>query len=173
MKPDEAKKDGADAGGLTGTWKLAPVHPAAHGHAFESTLTLKQAGKTLSGRLASEMGEGELSGTVEDAAVQFAIVAQFQGQKFEFKFKGSVAGDRLTGTLETPFGQPIEVEATRAPHGACRRRRDESAHGSLALSPRASRGPVGGGAPGDFETEAARKPALHGAGRSSSGTRRR
>jgi len=117
-KPEDVKKDGADAGGLTGTWKLAPVHPAAHGHGFESTLTLKQAGKTLSGRLASEMGEGELSGTVEDAAVQFAIVAQFQGQKFEFKFKGSVAGDRLTGTLETPFGQPIEVEAKRAPHGA-------------------------------------------------------
>jgi hypothetical protein len=86
---------------------------------FESTLTLKQEGTKLSGQLKSEMGEGELSGSADDTAVRFTIVAQFQGQRFEFKFEGKADGaDRLTGTLETPFGKPLEVEAKRAPRGA-------------------------------------------------------
>jgi len=122
-KPEE-KKEGnkeaaADAAGLTGTWSLEPVQPGAHTRGFESTLTLKQEGTKLSGRLASEMGEGELSGSADDTAVRFTIVAQFQGQRFEFKFDGKAeSADRLTGTLETPFGKPIEVEAKRAPRGA-------------------------------------------------------
>jgi len=123
-KPEEKKegnKEGAaaDAAGLTGTWSLKPLQPGAHTRGFESTLTLKQEGTKLSGRLASEMGEGELSGSADDTAVRFTIVAQFQGQRFEFKFEGKAEGaDRLTGTLETPFGKPIEVEAKRAPRGA-------------------------------------------------------
>ena len=122
-KPEE-KKEGnkeaaADAAGLTGTWSLKPLQPGAHTRGFESTLTLKQEGTKLSGRLASEMGEGELSGSADDTAVRFTIVAQFQGQRFEFKFDGKAeSADRLTGTLETPFGKPIEVEAKRAPRGA-------------------------------------------------------
>ena len=131
-KPDEKPKDGskegkdekkegaaADAAGLTGTWSLEPLQPGAHTSGFESTLTLKQEGTKLSGRLKSEMGEGELSGSADDAAIRFTIVAQFQGQSFEFKFEGKAASaDRITGTLATPFGKPIEVEAKRAPRGA-------------------------------------------------------
>jgi len=95
------------------------LQPGAHTSGFESKLTLKQEGTKLSGRLESEMGEGELSGSADDAAVRFTIVAQFQGQRFEFKFVGKADGaDRLTGTLETPFGKPLEVEAKRAPKGA-------------------------------------------------------
>jgi len=122
-KPEEKPKEGAAAAaaGLTGTWSLQPLQPGAHTSSFESKLTLKQEGTKLSGRLESEMGEGELSGSADDAAVRFTIVAQFQGQRFEFKFVGKADGaDRLTGTLETPFGKPLEVEAKRAPKGARR-----------------------------------------------------
>jgi hypothetical protein len=121
-KPPDAKKEEkkeADAAGLTGDWSLQPLQPGEHTHGFVSTLTLKQEGTKLSGQLKSEMGEGELSGSADDAVVRFTIVAQFQGQRFEFKFDGKADGaDRLTGTLETPFGKPLEVEAKRAPKGA-------------------------------------------------------
>jgi len=116
-KPEEKPKEGAAAAaaGLTGTWSLQPLQPGAHTSGFESKLTLKQEGTKLSGRLESEMGEGELSGSADDAAVRFTIVAQFQGQRFEFKFVGKADGaDRLTGTLETPFGKPLASPRPRA-----------------------------------------------------------
>jgi hypothetical protein len=103
---------------LTGSWEL---RNRGTSHGFTSTLTLKQEGTKLAGKLASEMGEAEItSGSLEGAAFKIVVTANPQNQKFEFVLTGTADADLMTGTLETPFGDPIDVVARRAPKGGLR-----------------------------------------------------
>lgn len=103
---------------LTGSWELKN---RGESRGFTSTLTLKQEGTKLTGKLASEMGEAEItSGSLEGATFKIVVTANLQNQKFEFVLSGTADADLMTGTLETPFGDPIDVVARRAPKGGLR-----------------------------------------------------
>jgi hypothetical protein len=120
-KPGEAAPDAkGDAAkiDLTGSWKLTSSNKE---HAFTSTLTLKQDGAKLTGKLVSEMGEAEItSGSLDGASFKLVIAANLQNQKFEFVLKGTASADLMTGTMETPFGEPVDIEAHRTPKGGAR-----------------------------------------------------
>ncbi len=112
----DAKKDapgeGAAALDLTGTWALTSKGPGG----YKATLTLKQEGGKLSGKLESEMGSADVSsGTLDGSQFTITVSMQFQNQKFEFTLKGSATKDALEGTLDTPFGEPSDFTATRGP----------------------------------------------------------
>jgi hypothetical protein len=127
VKPGDGEKGAAGAEGkagdaakfdLSGSWELKN---SGKGHAFTSTLTLKQDGTKLTGKLVSEMGEAEISsGSLDGATIKIVVAANFQNQKFEFVLKGTANAELITGTMETPFGEPVDIEARRTPKGGVR-----------------------------------------------------
>jgi imidazolonepropionase-like amidohydrolase len=138
-KPKDEKKDGAGRGGrgrrggddappagpggtptldLTGTWELRGEGAGG----FKSTLTLKQEGSALTGKLESEMGAADVSsGKLDGDQFTVAITAEFQGRKFDFELTGSATKDELKGKFATPFGEPTAFTATRKPDGSAPR----------------------------------------------------
>jgi hypothetical protein len=100
---------------LTGSWEL--VGSGAGG--FRSTLTLKQDGLSLTGKLESEMGAAEVSkGSLDGDRFRLTVTASFQGRSFEFTLEGTATADSLSGTFATPFGEPTSFTATRKPEAA-------------------------------------------------------
>ena len=103
---------------LTGTWELKN---RGTGQGFTSTLTLKQEGTKLTGKLVSEMGEAEISsGSLDGAGWKIVVTADFHHQKFDFVLTGTADAELMTGTMTTPFGDPVDVVARRAPKGSQR-----------------------------------------------------
>jgi amidohydrolase family protein len=103
---------------LTGTWELKN---RGAGQGFTAKLTLKQEGSKLSGRLVSEMGEAEISsGSLDGAGWKIVVTADFHHQQFDFVLSGTADAELMTGTMTTPFGDPVDVVARRAPKGAQR-----------------------------------------------------
>jgi len=79
------------------------------------------------------------------------ITAEFHQQKFEFVLKGTASQELMTGTMDTPFGQPVDIEARRSPAARDARRRsgDERFRTRHLRDPRRPCGD--GGAAGDFD----------------------
>ena len=97
---------------LTGSWEL--VGSGAGG--FKSTLTLKQDGLALTGKLESEMGAADVSkGALDGEKFRLTVTASFQGRSFEFTLEGTATTEALSGTFATPFGEPTTFTATRKP----------------------------------------------------------
>ncbi len=112
---ESPKSEPPDAAGLdlTGTWSLE-----GGGRGFKSTLTLKQDGTQLSGKLESEMGVADITaGSLEGDQFKLTISATFQNQKFTFTLSGKATKEELTGKFETPFGEPSDFTAKRGPGG--------------------------------------------------------
>jgi len=100
---------------LTGSWEL--VGSGAGG--FKSTLTLRQEGGALGGKLESEMGAAEVTkGTLDGDKFRLTVTASFQGRTFEFTLEGTATATALSGTFATPFGEPTAFTATRKPEAA-------------------------------------------------------
>src|SRR5262249_3702781 len=100
--PPQEGKPGAPKLDLTRSWNLKS-HGSGSG--FTSTLTLKQEGTKLTGKLVSETGEAEISsGSLDGAHLKIVVSATFQNQKFDFVLTGTADADLVTGTMEIPFG---------------------------------------------------------------------
>ena len=80
------------------------------------TLTLKAAGDKLSGSIdAGRGGATEISdGTIMGSTVAFKVVREFNGNKVEQTYKGTLAGDDLKLTMEGGRGGPQEIAFKRA-----------------------------------------------------------
>jgi hypothetical protein len=68
--------------------------------ANESTATFQQNAGALSGKIASERGEAELTGTIDNAAIAFSISINMQGQSLKIDYTGQVTGDTMSGTVK-------------------------------------------------------------------------
>jgi hypothetical protein len=95
------------------------------GEPRKSTLKLKVEGTKLLGSITTPGRQGgdpvvtEISeGKVNGAEISFAVVREFNGNKFTMKYKGKVEGDAIKGTIESERDGNVRTrdwEAKRAP----------------------------------------------------------
>jgi CubicO group peptidase (beta-lactamase class C family) len=95
----------------TGKWNLTAN---AGGQTIPITLELKQDGTTLNGSLSSPMGGGAVK-NAQVAGNLFTGTASvdFQGQQMEIALKGTINGDKMTGTISGPGLPPISFTALK------------------------------------------------------------
>ena len=99
----------AEAESVAGTWELSIDF---QGQKLPVTLVLEQDGETISGKMESMLGEGEIQeGTVNGNKINVIAGSEFQGQKLELNLKGTVVGDEMTGTISTSM-VPVPMEFT-------------------------------------------------------------
>jgi hypothetical protein len=87
------------------------------GNTQTQTLTLKAAGDKLTGNMEGGRGGAvEISdGTIMGSAVAFKVVREFNGNKFEQTYKGTLAGDELKLSMDNGRGRgPQDVTFKRA-----------------------------------------------------------
>jgi type 1 fimbria pilin len=97
-----AQAAGPDPSGL---WKWT-ISPAGAGQTFDISAKLSYADGKLTGTYQSRMGEAPITdASFKDGAIAFSVVRERDGNSFTVKYKGTLAGDSITGTVELPgFG---------------------------------------------------------------------
>lgn len=108
----------AYAADIAGTWKWS--FPGRDGQPREVTLKLELKDGQLTGSMSGFRGETPISdASFKDGQVAFSIVREFNGNKFETKYQGTLDGDTIKGTSEGTGrdGQVMKRDwtATRAP----------------------------------------------------------
>lgn len=82
------------AADINGKWKAQYQSP--DGQQRESTFTFQVSGETLTGTVASTLGEVKIEeGKVAGDTVTFAVTRNFNGQDVRIKYNGKVAGDEI------------------------------------------------------------------------------
>ena len=105
-QPGAGENDNTKALFALGSWTLVAV---GEGPDLESKLIIKSDGSALQATLDSRLGKSQAR-SIESEGNQLEIVVPivFQSEQFDLTLKITIDGDRLTGTLESPFGdQPI------------------------------------------------------------------
>ena len=95
-----------DKPSATGNWTwTTPGRDGGEGR--KMTLTLKQDGEKLTGKLVSPGRDGgaaretEISdGSVKGSDVAFSVTREFNGNKFTSKYNGKLSADAITGKVE-------------------------------------------------------------------------
>ena len=94
----------ADAGqaakiDVTGKWAFTVETSAGSG---TPTVTLKQDGNKLTGHYSSaNLGEAELTGSVEDRNIEFSFMAESQGVSFQVTYTGTIEDkDSMKGKVD-------------------------------------------------------------------------
>ena len=102
----------ASAADVTGTWKASLETPNG---TFETTFTFKVDGARLTGKVASQMGESDISdGKTDGDDLSFNVVRNFQGNEVKLSYKGKVSGNEMKISLLFPGrDQPIEMTAKK------------------------------------------------------------
>lgn len=103
----------ASAADVAGTWKASVETPNG---SFESTFTFKTDGAKLTGTVASQMGEAQISdGKVEGDKVSFAVTRDMNGQTFKITYDGVVSGSEMKLTIHFPGrDEGFEMTAKKA-----------------------------------------------------------
>jgi hypothetical protein len=82
---------------VTGKWQLNVETQAGGG---TPVVTLKQDGSKLTGHYSSSnLGEAELTGSIDNTDVTFTFTANVQGTSLNVTYKGSVEKDAMKGTV--------------------------------------------------------------------------
>ena len=98
-KPDPNAKAEVD---VSGKWTLVAD---ANGQSVTMAMELKQTGGDFNGTLNSMLGGGTVeNGKVNGKAVQGTARVTVQGQAIDLQMTGTVEGDTMKGTLDSPFG---------------------------------------------------------------------
>jgi hypothetical protein len=83
---------------VAGTWDLTVT--SAQGD-NQATMTVTQSGATLDGTMATELGTVQVTdGRVTGQRVTFTITVPISGQTTAIVFRGTVDGNRMTGTAD-------------------------------------------------------------------------
>jgi hypothetical protein len=83
----------------TGTWTWEVTR---NDQTFKTTLKLTQDGEKLTGTISGRNNTETAieDGAVKDGAISFKVVREFNGNKIEQKYKGTLKGDAITGKIE-------------------------------------------------------------------------
>ena len=100
------------AADVSGKWKAEFNTP--DGQKRESTFTFKVDGGKLTGTIASQQGEAQISdGKVSGDDISFTVVRNFNGDDVKLQYKGKVSGNDMKLTVE--FGdRSFEMSAKRS-----------------------------------------------------------
>lgn len=91
------------AADLTGAWD---VTVDIGGNTGNPVITLKQEGNNLTGTYKGMLGEAPLKGTVDGSKVRWEFTADYDGNKFNVVYSGTVDGDTIKGAID--FGGQAE-----------------------------------------------------------------
>lgn len=110
---DYGNENAGETANVSGKWSLTLDF---QGQNFPVTLELEQAGENVTGNLESVFGGGEISGgKVRGNKISAAAGIEFQGQSLELNLSGTVDGDSMSGTVNTPMiPVPIEFKGERS-----------------------------------------------------------
>lgn len=112
---DKAKKKQKKAGKkskgavlqLAGRWDIV-IQDQIRG-----LLKFKQDGHKLTGSVRSPLGVADLTGKISGKSVEFTAITEISGRRMTIRARGTVDGDTITGTLDSPMGQDQRWKATR------------------------------------------------------------
>ena len=108
-----ASEESVETADVTGTWELSVE---AMGQSLPVTLILTQDDASVSGRLESMLGEGEIhDGKVSGNSFSAVAKTEFQGQPTELGLKGKIDGDSMNGTMSNSMiPVPMEFSGNRS-----------------------------------------------------------
>jgi hypothetical protein len=95
------------AASATGTWTWTTAGRGGGGAERKFSLALKQDGEKLTGKLSSPGRDGAATeteiadGSVKGAEISFTVSRERQGTKITTKYTGKIAGDEITGKIES------------------------------------------------------------------------
>lgn len=100
---------------VTGEWTLTL---SASGQEFEmrTTLTMEPDGSVRGSVSNDQFGTAPLRGRVSGNRMTFTITLAFGGQEFEITGEGSIEGDQMTGSGESPLGS-FSLSGRKGPGG--------------------------------------------------------
>lgn len=98
---------------IAGTWQLSLDF---QGQAVPVTLVVEQNGESITGRLETMLGEGEIkSGSVKGNKFSATAATELQGQSLELSISGKIDGDSINGTITAPIiPEPLAFSGNRA-----------------------------------------------------------
>ena len=92
------REDAGEMARVAGTWDLTVTTPQGENR---GTMTATQSGATLEGTMVTEMGTVQITnGRVTGQRVTFSITLPISGQTTTILFRGTVDGNRMTGTAD-------------------------------------------------------------------------
>ena len=95
----------AFAADLDGTWESE--QPGRDGQTRKTTYEFQSNGSELTGKIINARGENPISeGKIDGDNISFTVVRSFGGNEMKMLYKGKVAGDELTLTMEFEGGFP-------------------------------------------------------------------
>lgn len=108
----ERDVDARDAD-LAGTWELSLDF---QGQAVPVTLTVDQDGTSITGKVVTMLGEGEIrSGSVVGSKFSAIAVTEMQGQSLELTISGKVSADSVNGSISAPIiPEPLTFTGMRS-----------------------------------------------------------
>jgi hypothetical protein len=102
---------------ITGTWNAKTVSPRG---TAEQTLTFAQSGDAFTGEMVNSAGtrEAVTDGKVSGNAIEFNVDRkQASGDVTKVAYKGTVAGDEITGTFTGASGATVNWTAKKKAAG--------------------------------------------------------
>jgi hypothetical protein len=92
------REEAGEMARVGGTWDLTVTSPQGENRA---NMTVTQSGATLEGTMATEVGTVQVTdGRVTGQRVTFTITVPISGQTTIIVFRGTVDGNRMTGTAD-------------------------------------------------------------------------
>ncbi|MBN2242216.1 MAG: hypothetical protein JW793_05960 [Acidobacteria bacterium] len=93
------------AAGVDGKWESE--RPGRDGQPMITTFEFQSKGSELTGKIITARGETPISeGKIDGNNISFAVVRSFGGNEMKQIYKGKVAGDEITFTMEFEGGLP-------------------------------------------------------------------
>lgn len=116
---------GGPGGGNSGGPSAAPAAPSiggtytitidVPGSPLGATLNFAQQGTNLTGTMVSQLGTSQISnGKATSNGFSFTTTVQFGGQSIDISVIGTVSGNQVTGTVDSPQG-PVSFTGTKNP----------------------------------------------------------
>ncbi|KPJ90878.1 MAG: hypothetical protein AMS18_09805 [Gemmatimonas sp. SG8_17] len=88
---------------VTGKWETTRETPRG---TMTTTFTFVQEGSELTGTVGSQRGDSEITnGSIEGNKISFTLVMTMGDRTMEMVYSGTVEGDTITGTMQTPRGE--------------------------------------------------------------------
>ncbi len=108
----ERDSDEADAN-IAGLWELSLDF---QGQPVPITLTVEQDGTSITGKLVTMLGEGEIkTGSISGSTFSATAATDLQGQALELSIDGKITGDSMIGTITAPIiPDPLTFSGTKA-----------------------------------------------------------
>ena len=85
------------AADITGKWSATVETDAGSG---APSFVFKQSGESLTGTYSGQLGDAPITGTVKGNDVEFSFKAAPQGDTLTIRYKGTITGNQMKGSVD-------------------------------------------------------------------------